>query len=321
MPPQLVTFRLNQLRCIRESDGTGGSEPYLWVTYFALDGRNIAMPEPVTTHTPAYDAFRTEMADNVADGQIMNVPVFIASASLEVDPGPLDFMMAGCIAVLLEEDETPQDAIIPGRMAYSDEIHEQLNLLVSKRIGDVNRDPITDAEVKTINDAVKSAVKDAISDNLSLGEKLFDNQDDVLGSTFVNFIDGEIVSRTFEFPEIFNGDDPQSSSNRFVLNGSITVGPVPRPPIILCPEQRAALQAKKDEIKGLHLRRTLLQQQLQTASPQAKPAIVREITATAERITRAEAELPALQAALDACLPNLPDVDIDIGGGGVLDPG
>ncbi|MDT4966663.1 MAG: hypothetical protein QOJ64_1400 [Acidobacteriota bacterium] len=51
--PSLVSFHLTELKCIAESDASGGSEPYLWVTYFALDGRNIARPEPITTVMPA----------------------------------------------------------------------------------------------------------------------------------------------------------------------------------------------------------------------------------------------------------------------------
>ena len=41
--------------------------------------------------------------------------------------------------------------------------------------------------------------------------------------------------------------------------------------------------------------------ELQHASPQQKAAIVREITATGDLLTQAEAQLPALQTALDAC--------------------
>jgi hypothetical protein len=116
--PQLVTFRLNQLRCIVESDAHGGSEPYLWVTYFIVDGRNIAQPEPVATLTPVYDAFRREFPDNVRDGQVINVPPFIANFSAQVDPGPLNFMMVGCVVLLLEEDESPDKAMRAGRNAY-----------------------------------------------------------------------------------------------------------------------------------------------------------------------------------------------------------
>src|SRR5262245_27213518 len=132
--PQLVTFRLNQLACIVESDSQGGSEPYLWVTYFIVDGRNITQSEPVSTRTPGYDAFRREFPDTVRERQVINVPPFIANFSGQVDPGPLNFMMAGCVVVLAEEDETPDKAILAGRDAYASAIHQELNNLIKERI-------------------------------------------------------------------------------------------------------------------------------------------------------------------------------------------
>jgi len=304
MAPQLVTFRLTTLRCIKESDAKGGSEPYLWVTYFALDGRNIAQANPLTIDTPPATFIRKEFPDNVADGQVINVTASLSNRSFQVDPGPLNFMMAGCIAVLLEEDDTPENAIIAGHLAYSKEIEKQLNALVKKRISTADKSEIKDSEVKVIRDAVNSKVKSAIKDNLSLGQKLFDNQDDLLGFTFVNLVNEAIQTKTFDFPEIFEGDNRQSSSNRFVLSGAVTAGPVPPPPVEICKTQKAAVNAKLQEIQGLQGIVTSLQLQLQHATPQQKPGIVKAIQSTNDQITKAQAELATLQAALQACLNN-----------------
>ena len=46
------------------------------------------------------------------------------------------------------------------------------------------------------------------------------------------------------------------------------------------------------------------------ATPQQKPAIIDLIQETADEIAQAEGELPALQDALEACLPNIQDVDV-----------
>lgn len=315
MAVQFVTFQLTRLRCIAESDdGTSGSEPYLWVTYFALDGRNIARPEPLTIITPSYDAFRTEFPDNVTAGKTVNIPAFLSTASFEVDPGPLNFMMVGCAAVLLEQDETPDDAIIPGRIAYGKEIDNQLRLLIKNRIKTVNTDPVTDDEVKVIREAVESKVEEAIKDKLTIWEKLFGDQDDIIGITYKTFIKDEISvvrepnpsgTLTFDFPEIFSGDSLESSSNRFVLSGSITVSQLPlHPPphFDRCAAQRAAVNAKTDEIKLLQNIVAGLQQLLHHATPQQKPDIIREIESTNAQLTQAEADLAALEAALTECV-------------------
>lgn len=127
------------------------------------------------------------------------------------------------------------------------------------------------------------------------------DQDDIVGFVYKLFTatdatHSDIKFQYFDFPEITSG-----SSNRFTLTGRLSLGPIPTPPVDLCAAQRAALKAKTDEIHSLQTRITLLQNQLQHASPQQKAAIVREITATGDLLTQAEAQLPALQTALDAC--------------------
>jgi hypothetical protein len=299
--PQQATFRLNQLRCIVEKDESGPSEPYLWVTYFAVDGRNIAQPDPVTTFTPNYNGYRTEFPNNVSDGQVIAIQPFIATSSMTVDPGPLDFQMAGCVAVLLEEDESPNKAMDAGLRAFADAMHKTLNDLIRKRIRTIDRGPVTTEEADAIRDEVESKVKAAIKSNLTLGQKLFDNQDDVLGFSHMAFIGSEIQNRSFDFPEMVQRNILGAIRNQFVLSGSLTVGPVPPDTVDVCATQRAAVQAKRDEIKGLQNMKAVLQQQLQHATPQAKAAIVQQITATSAKITQAESELPPLVAALEAC--------------------
>lgn len=220
--PKQVTFRLNQLRCIAESDARGGSEPYVWVTYFVVDGRNITQAEPVTTYSPIFNDLRREVPDNVRAGQVVNVPHFMANFTAQIDPGPLNFMLAGCIVVLLEEDDTPDRAMFAGRNVYAEGIHEQLNKLIKERIRTLNRGPVTDAEVRAIRDAIAPRVGSAIASNLTLRQKLFGNQDDQLGFAHVTFIGNEITTRNFQFPEFVE----PGGKNRFVLNGSLNVAGV-----------------------------------------------------------------------------------------------
>ncbi|HEV2862476.1 MAG TPA: hypothetical protein VGX48_15795 [Pyrinomonadaceae bacterium] len=295
--PQQVTLHLNQLRCIVESDAQGGSEPYLWVTYFVVDGRNITQPEPVFTNTPVFNDFRREVPDNVRDGQVVNVPPFLANFSAEVDPGPLNFMMVGCLVVLLEEDETPDGAIFAGRNAFATGIHQELNKLIKERIRTLERGPVTDEEVKAIRDAIEPKVESAIRSRLSLRQKLFGNQDDVLGFAHVTFIGDEIQSKDFEFPELAE----RGGGNRFVLSGRLGVAPVGPPPFDPCADRRAGVQDKRDQLNGLNIRLRSLQQELQTAPPQAKPAIVKQITALGPEITRAQEELERAERSLRKC--------------------
>jgi hypothetical protein len=74
--PTLVNITLTDLHCIAEHDASGGSEPYVWVCFFGLDGCNIAQPEPMTVFSPAFDGFRTAMPNGHAarEGHEGSVP-------------------------------------------------------------------------------------------------------------------------------------------------------------------------------------------------------------------------------------------------------
>ena len=313
MAMQRFTIRLTQLRCIKESD-PGPSEPYLWVTYFAL-GPQIPpfQTGPLALNTPAYDAFRTEFPNNVSAGSVVGIPTFIASASFDMDAAAAGPKLLGCVAVLMEEDDTRQSDIVFGRIAYSKEMEKQLNALMQKRIQTGDSGPITDDE----KDAIKSAVTAKVSDAIGSHQGVFDifrDQDDPLGFTYKIFPDtpgGSIQATTFDFPEITtartikvaNGVPPVTIvTDRYVLSGEVTIAAVPPTTVDLCAAQRAALEAKRQEIKRLQGRVTSLQLQLQHATPQQKPAIIHEIAETNVAITQAEAQLPALETALTACM-------------------
>ena len=249
MPMQRVTLRLTQLRCVAQSEN-GGSEPYLWVTYFAFGAQGLPFQTgPMATVTPAYDAFRAEFPNNMKAGQVAMIPSFIASTSFDVDldaaPKP---KVIGCIAVLMEEDETPGKSIVLGRIAYAEAIDRQLNILINKQIHTGDFGPITDAEISAIKEAVQSKVTTAVGSNQSIWSKLFTDQDDNLGFVYKSFVGSEIQFQFFDFPEI------RSGANQFVLSGSLSLGPVSTTPIEVCAAQRAAVKAKNDEINSLHAR-------------------------------------------------------------------
>jgi len=314
MTLQRINLTLTELRCLAQSEGSEGSEPYLWTTFFAFGGERLPFQTGnLSMITPAYDAFRTEFPNGMKAGQAVPVPPFIASASFDIDldtaPKP---KMIGCIAVLMEEDSTPQSSIVLGRIAYSKEIEAQLDALVDKRIQSANYGPLTDAEINTIRSNVKSKVEDAIGSNQSIWD-FFRNQDDNIGFTHALFkypvtdptTESEIKFQYFDLPEITSGSD------RFTLTGRLSLEAVPTAPVVLCKAQRDALKAKNDEISSLQTRKTLLQDQLHHATPQQKSAIIAQIRETSELIDQAEGQILGLQAALESCMPNNEGVDID----------
>lgn len=314
MAEKRVTFKLTQLRCLKESD-SGPSEPYIWVTYFALGPQ---VPEfqtgPLATYTPSYDAFRTEFPDNVSAGSVVGIPSFISSAQFDMDvDAAFPPKLIGCVVVLMEEDSTRQGDIVRGRIAYTKEMEKQLNALATKRIQTGDTGPLTDDEIEAIKSAVRSKVEDAVASEQSAWD-LFRDQDDNIGFTYKIFPEtsgGTIGAQTFDFPDIskfktYNlpgGFDPVSVlTDRYVLSGEIVVEPVPGGVSDPCAGKRNAVEAKQKEIASLHRRVRLLQLMLQTATPQQKAGIINQINATEDLIAEAEALLPRLQKALQLCL-------------------
>ena len=317
MAMQRISLTMTQLRCLAQSDGSDGSEPYLWTTFFAFGAERLpGQTGNLGVVTPSYDAFRTEFPNGIKAGSTAAVPVFVATAGFNIDldavPQP---KLIGAIAVLMEEDSTPQQSMVAGRIAYSKEIALQLEALADERIRSGDFAALTDAETDAIKAAIKSKVTDAVGRGQGLSG-LFRNQDDNLAFAFKTFTHSasnaantEIRQQSFDFPVMDN-----KSGDRFILSGTLAVSQVSRPTVDVCRSQRAALQAKKDEITGLTGRLIQLKQQLQGAPPAAKASIVQQITQTNTSIAAAQAGLPALQAALDACVGRF-------GAGGAHRPG
>jgi hypothetical protein len=121
--------------------------------------------------------------------------------------------------------------------------------------------------------------------------------------TAANIADGsatfsaEIHNQDFDFPQFGKPD----SANRFVLSGSLKVGLIPPPPPPPCAALRAAVQEKRDQIQALNSRLVFLQKQLQTATPQAKPAIIKQIQEVGASISQAEEQLRLRAFALKQC--------------------
>lgn len=302
MAMQRFTINLTQLRCIRESDA-GPAEPYVWVTYFAL-GPQIAPqePGPLAFYTPSYDNFRTEFK-SMSAGDAVAIPPFLASASFDMDTNTLGPKLLGCVVVLMEENQTPQDDIIIGRIAFAKEIEKQLNALVKKRILENNTGPITKAEKEAIAIAVGKSVGNAIKEHLDPSEWLLE-QDATIGFTSIvmTYSVGEpFPTAAFDFPEIIRRGDNGTVLDQFILSGTATAADIPSD-FNRCARQQAAVQAKQRQIDALQRRVTLLQQQLQLASPLQKPWIIREIASTNAELSVAQSELPPLAAALQQCI-------------------
>src|SRR2546423_270255 len=179
MEPLRTIFQLQSIHCYDEADGPGNAEPYLWVVFFKIDGDTAALDDnyrlagtaTVVTRVGNHGDLGTT---DVGAGDDVVIPGVLGAFETTLVPIPLRQPilgvkeiggMVGCIAILMEQDNTPDDAIAKGHEALDGAIRTQLNQLIPT-LGVLNPRP-TEMEIDDLKKKVSDCVHDVIKDNTS----------------------------------------------------------------------------------------------------------------------------------------------------------
>jgi len=196
--PLRVRFQLDTVHCFDEADGPGDAEPYLWAVYFKIDGDTVFLDERNMLAGTATVSTRPgnhgDLGDtDVGAGDDVAIPPSIGMYDTVLKPIPLTKPfpgiedvggVVGCVVVMLEQDNTPDDAIAQGHAALDQAIRRELDQLIPK-FGILHQSP-TQMEIAEIEQRVQDAVRSAIEDAMSFLAKLLTlgNSDDVIGQSF-----------------------------------------------------------------------------------------------------------------------------------------
>jgi hypothetical protein len=177
-----VTVVLDRLHCVRESDGNGHSEPYIWPTLLWIDNATLNTPELVGVTAPPDRFARVQVRGDMQSGETAEIPASVRELTARVDEA--GFRALILVVALWEHDETPRAAVVAGYRAFSAELQAavagHLQALASS-------DPQEqDQAVKEITKQVNERVEEAIRDELGIGN-VFDDIDDVVGSDILAF--------------------------------------------------------------------------------------------------------------------------------------
>lgn len=173
-----ATIKIPTLRCLEQYDESGRSEPYLWFCFFWADA-TLNLSEPISVFAPPLYDIRGMFPDGVGNNQDIPIPTILGTFSRNLHPPAV----LGVLIALLEEDETPDDAIVAGYDAFADAARRELNnFVLEHRL----RAPTPD-EAEMIKQAIKTSALAAVKSKLSFLSKLFDNQDDFLGFSYAIF--------------------------------------------------------------------------------------------------------------------------------------
>lgn len=200
-----IEFKLDNIRCRDEGDGWGSAEPYLWTVFFKVDGDTLVVNSdgpaapflqgvPTVVGTPGNHG--NLGTSDVDEGDTVAVPAIIGEYRTILKPIPLTTPilglaevggMIGCIAVLMEEDNTSASAIARGHEALDRSVRDRLAEVLGTL--SVSKTEPTDEDIAALSDKIGEAVKSAITDGVSVIDWIvgFGNMDDQIGSAVFRF--------------------------------------------------------------------------------------------------------------------------------------
>lgn len=208
-----VTIHLNRLVCNKEYDASGHSEPYIWPAFFRADASTfVNLAAPVDIQVPfeseSGHGIFGEAGKNVRPGDIIPIPdnfgryvTTVQTFRIDVNGDGIEeeLVLVGFAIVLLEEDETPGDAIRAGHQAFAQALRDEIHQFAITNLRFPNQ-----SEIEAIKETVSNRVKDAIKDKLSWWDKLWCSQDD-----FISFLGGEDTLFTAERIRYLSGKGSQ----------------------------------------------------------------------------------------------------------------
>ncbi len=211
MRPNLnVKFEFDRLVCNDEADGWGDAEPYMWTIFFKIDGTTCRLNDSLMLEGTA-TVFTTPGSHgnlnntDVDAGDSIPVPSAIGFNNMILVPMPVpDFVkesgtddvtaIAGCILVLIEEDNVTDDGAESGHRALNSAVEDALNSLIPT-LGVTNQE-ISDEDINRLIDNVQSRIVDAVKNQQGFFENLWSwlNSDDTIGTKVWKFSGDELLS-------------------------------------------------------------------------------------------------------------------------------
>jgi hypothetical protein len=231
-----VTYDLTKLHCVEEGDGSGNAEPFMWTVYFKVDGDTVKVNDDLKLEGTATVVTKPgnhgDLPDDVDAGDDVAVPASLGHFATTLRPikTPLPGLtvggMVGCIAVVMEEDSTPDDAIANGHKALNKALQNELDGLIPT-LGIDNEAP-TEADIDAVEKALKKAVTDAVAEGVDfwdvLGGLFGNNQDDMIGTARFIFSHDDLdkqAGKSFAISQHWPEDETEDGS--FTLHGKVTV--------------------------------------------------------------------------------------------------
>lgn len=223
MPLTSSTFNLDRLVCHDEADGWGTAAPYLWTVFFKIDGttcrlgNTLYLEGTATIYTTPGSHGNLDNTD-VDAGDTVSIPSSIGRVEMQLTPIPVPDSLvsagianapaiAGCIAILMEEDNVTDDGAEAGHQALNVAVQNAINAVIPT-LGFLHR-TITEAQINNITDQIQTQISNAIRNQQNFFENIWSwlDPDDTIGTAVWIYSTTQLIS-----------DNPISLSKRWTNN-------------------------------------------------------------------------------------------------------
>ncbi len=316
---------LEQLHCLTLINTETRTEPYIWPALIQIDDNTLTTPDLVAMQSPVLGNARVVIKDSMRAGETASIPSSVGILRTRFEDNLVTRRLLLVVA-LLENDETPEDAMEAGFKAFNSEVRSAIadNLFALSAANEEETKAITDQ----ISERVAGRVRSAIENGLSAYEKAkvfagFLNLDNSIGSDFKSFGKDFLgpASFTMHFESKGKILGVFDTLSQYEIEGQLQIKPVV---VDRCQAQVNAVNAAQAVVNGIEAEIRSLQDQLRGGGdepPLPKSFIIAEIKRIrVEELAPAVADLQAARAALKACRDLLSTHVTPQAGGVVLQP-
>ena len=264
-----VKFNLDRLVCYDEADGWGSAEPYMWTVFFKIDGttchlNNSLMLEGTATVFTTPGSHGNLGDTDVDGGDTVSIPSAIGFQDMILTPISVpDFVkqagtddvtaVAGCIIVLMEEDNVSDSGAEAGHQALNTAVQNALDSLIPT-LGFLNQE-ISDDDINNLTSQIQSQVEDAIKNQQNFFSNLWSwiNKDDTIGTVVWKFSGDHLLNQNpVALQQRWPNEQNKSSDNGdWELFGSINTEELPSCPAEVVKTLFEALFGKSSSEKSM----------------------------------------------------------------------
>jgi hypothetical protein len=288
----IAALELSQLQCNKQSDGSGGCNPYLWVVLLRIDDDTLNANPPaaaVFPQDPAAPRIVIDAGMKADDAAVVPDQIDLLITDIRTDSVQRNLIM---IAALLDQHDTSWSAMAAGYQAF----WETAPVAVGAQLLQLKDPAQQAAAIQAIAAQISSKVNTAIEAQLSWWDKLqiylhLETPDRMIATAYQDW-QGVAASSTGSYPLEFTHTSGGAVTDDFVLGCQLVVTVDP------CEEQVAEVQACQEAIANIEGR---TKQLLGNDPGEPPPQVEKELNQLAAEMIKEKEKLAAADAALDEC--------------------